>query len=203
MNDRTGEPAICEHLLLGVTGSLTALTMPHYVFLMRQTLARRVTVMMSEAATRYLPAYTMRLFANSPVYTDTNEIVDGVRVPHIELTEACDLFLIMPATANIIAKAAVGIADDLISTSIVACPAPVVMVPTMNGRMWESPVVRRNVRWARELGYHIIEPGHGYQLADMEPTLGVMPPLEFIIDDLRAIATGNGVATEKGVAGRG
>lgn len=175
---------LCDQLLVGVTGSPAALSMPQYVLMMRQTLARRVRVMMTDAAQRFVPAYTMRLFAGGWVFTNTHEVAEGVLVPHIELTSDIDLFLVMPTTANTLAKAAAGICDDLISTAIVACPAPVAMVPAMNTTMWRSRVVQRNVAVARELGYHVIDPGIGLQLADLEEGHGQMPPLEHILGGL-------------------
>jgi phosphopantothenoylcysteine synthetase/decarboxylase len=181
------EPLLCERLLLGVTGSPAALSMPQYVLMMRQSLATTVHVMMSRAAQRFVRPYTMRLFAGGWVYTDTHQVAGDVLVPHIDLTQDADLLLVMPATANLLGKAAHGICDDLISTAVVACPAPVVLVPTMNGTMWRSRAVQRNVGLARELGYHVIEPGIGLQLADMKEAPGVMPPLEHILGDLIGI----------------
>lgn len=186
----TVKPLLCDRIVVAVTGSPAALQMPQSVLMMRQTLAREVRVMMSPAAQRFLPAYPMRLFAGSPVFTDPDQIADGVAVPHLDLTRDADLMLVMPATANALAKAAHGICDDLISTTMVACPAPVVLVPTMNGAMWRSKVVRRNVATARELGYHVIEPGTGLQLADLADGPGVMPALEQIVPDLLAILAG-------------
>lgn len=180
---------LCQNLLVGVTGSPAALSMPQYVLLLRQTLARQVRVMMSRSAQRFVRPYTMRLFAGSWVYTDTHRAAGGVLVPHIELTADADLLLVMPATANIVAKAAGGICDDLISTAIVACPAPVVLVPAMNTTMWRSRVVQRNVAQARDLGYHVVDPGIGLQLADLQEGHGQMPPLEHILGELIEIVS--------------
>ena len=84
------------------------------------------------------------------------------------LTEGIDLLLVMPATANIIGKSAHGIYDDLVSTTICASDAPVVFVPMMHARMSSNRVVQRNMSLLRELGYHIIGPGGGQQLSDLE-----------------------------------
>lgn len=185
MTDTAASAAVlCERLLVGVTGSPASLSMPQHVLMLRQALVGRVDVMMTHAAQQFVLPDTMRRFADGRVYTDCSEISDDVSVPHIELTQAADLFLIMPATANIIGKAAAGICDDLISTSIVACPAPVVMVPAMNETMWRSAVVQRNVATIRELGYHVIDPGIGLQLADNDVGIGTMLPLEHILGDL-------------------
>jgi phosphopantothenoylcysteine synthetase/decarboxylase len=178
---------LCDNLLLGVAGSPAALFMPQYVLMMRQTLVKNVRVIMTRSAQRFVRPYTMRLFAGSWVYTDTHQVADEVLVPHIELTQDIDLLLVMPATANVIGKTAHGICDDLISTAIVASPAPVVLVPAMNETMWRSRAVQRNVDQARSLGYHIIDPGIGFQLADMKEASGAMPPLEHILCELIAI----------------
>ncbi|MEX2627021.1 MAG: flavoprotein [Ilumatobacteraceae bacterium] len=177
-------PLLCGELLVGLTGSPAVLAMPQYLLLLRQGMVGNVRVMMSRGAQRFLPPYTVRLFAGTWVHTDTHEIHDGYLVPHIALTQSADLLLVMPATANAIAKAAHGICDDLVSTAMVACTAPVVLVPAMNATMWTSRAVQRNVERARELGYHVIDPGEGLALSDLEPGTGLMPPLEHILTDL-------------------
>ena len=175
------KPLLGERMLVGITGSPSATTMPQYVLMMRRNLASEVRVMMSRGAQRFVKPYTMRLFAGGHVFTELDEIADGVQVPHIDLVAGIDMLLVMPATANIIGKAANGICDDLISTAIVACEAP------MNGAMWRSSAVRSNVERARGHGYHVIEPSIGLQLADGNEAVGVMPPLEHILDQLMAI----------------
>jgi phosphopantothenoylcysteine decarboxylase/phosphopantothenate--cysteine ligase len=184
LSETAGDPLLCERLLLAVTGSPAALAMPQNVLLLRQAFVRELHVIMSRGAQRFLRPYTMRLFAGSWVHTETHRVADGLLVPHLDLTEAIDLMLVMPATANAIGKAAHGICDDLVSTAIVASPAPVVLVPAMNGRMWGSRVVQHNVALARELGYHVVEPAVGFQLADLGESTGMMPPLEQILTEL-------------------
>jgi phosphopantothenoylcysteine decarboxylase/phosphopantothenate--cysteine ligase len=195
MAARTERPGVlCERALLALTGSPAVLAMPQYILVLRSALVGDLRVIMTAAATRFLPASSVRLFAGGAVRTDVDEVVDGVLVPHVELTDGIDLLLVMPATANIIGKAAHGICDDLVSTAIVASPAPVVLVPAMNERMWRSAVVERNVGLAREAGYHVIEPGVGFQLADAREATGTMPPLEHILDQLMGVVAGERVA---------
>ena len=179
---------LCDRLLLAVTGSPAALSMPQTVLMMRQALVGEVRVIMSHAATRFVRPYTMRLFAGGWVHTDTHSAAGGVLVPHIELTDGIDLMLVMPATANAIGKAANGICDDLVSSAVAACPAPVVLVPAMNGNMWRNRAVQRNVALARDTGYHVIEPGTGPQLADLREDGAWMPPVEQILGELVTIA---------------
>jgi len=183
----TGDPLLCDTMVVAVTGSPAALQMPHSILMMRQMLAREVRVMMSRSAQRFVRPYTMRLFAGGWVHTETHSMSGGVAVPHIDLTQDTDLMLVMPATANAVAKAAHGICDDLVSTAMVACPAPVVLVPTMNGSMWRSTVVQRNVGLARDMGYHVIEPGVGTQLSDLVDSVGTLPTIEQIVGELMSI----------------
>lgn len=186
-------PLLCDRMVLAITGSPAALSMPQTVLMLRQGLVGHVRVMMSAAACRLLRPSTMRLVAGDWVYTDLHPPQNRTLIPHLDLTADIDLFLVMPATANLVAKAAHGICDDLISTAIVACPAPVVLVPAMNETMWRSKVVQRNVGIAAELGYRVIDPGIGVQLADLRAGQGVMPPLEHFLDQLMDI-----VASAKG-----
>lgn len=178
---------LCARLLLAITGSPAALSMPQTVLMMRQALVGEVRVIMSRGATRFVRPYTMRLFAGSWVHTETHSTAGGVLVPHIDLTDGIDLMLVMPATANAIGKAANGICDDLVSSAITACVAPVVLVPSMNGHMWRNRVVQRNIALARDAGYHVLEPGSGPQLADLREEAGWMPPVEQILDELMTI----------------
>lgn len=176
-------------VLLGVTGSPAALVMPQQVLMLREALGCDVRVMMSSSAQRFVRPYTMRLFAGGWVHTDSHRVAGGVSIPHLDLTRDIDLLLVMPATANALAKAAHGIGDDLVSTAILASPAPVVLVPAMNGRMWTNRAVQRNVALAREVGYHVVEPGAGFQLSDGKEAIGLMPPLEHILGELGDVVT--------------
>jgi len=90
--------------LLGVTGSLEVLTVPDYLKLLREKIAERVYVMMSHSAKKFVTPYTLRLYSGNYVFSDSFDISHDVKVPHIELTQKCDMFVIMPATANIIAQ---------------------------------------------------------------------------------------------------
>jgi phosphopantothenoylcysteine synthetase/decarboxylase len=182
--------ALCGTLLLGITGSIAAVSMPSYIVFLRRGLVERVRVIMTESATRIIPPATLRTYCGGVVFVDSFAGEDSLNVPHIELTREADLFVIMPATANILAKAAHGIADDLLSTAIVASPAPVVFVPSMNEQMWINPAVKRNVELVRAHGYHVLDPVQGIEIADLQPTLGVMPPLDQIIGYLAEVLRG-------------
>lgn len=189
-------PLLGERVVVAVTGSPSAMTMPQYVLMMRRNLATEVRVMLSRGAQRFVSPYVMGLFAGDHVFTDVDDQHGEIQVPHIDLVRGIDLLLVMPTTANFIGKAANGICDDLISTALVACEAPVALVPAMNGAMWRSSPVQSNVERARGHGYHVIEPSIGLQLADGNEAVGTMPPLEHILDQLMAIVRGSAKTQE-------
>lgn len=178
---------LCDTLLLGVTGAISAASIPGQVLFLRRGLVGRIRVIMTASAARLVTPEALRAHAGGEVYLDTFESGGSVLVPHIELSRDADLFLVMPATANILAKAAHGIADDLLSSAVLASAAPVVFVPAMNGAMWSSRPVQANVALARGHGYHVLDPAPGIEVADLQPTHGGMPPLDYIIGRLAEI----------------
>jgi len=178
---------LCRSLLIGVTGSIAIPSIPGYIAFLRRGLVETVRVIMTESATRLVSVATMEAYSGHPVFVDSFGGEGGLYVPHIELTREADAFLVMPASANIIAKAALGLADDLLSTAILASPAPVVIVPCMNERMWFNAAVQRNVKTARENGYHVMEPVPGIEVADMQSNFGAMPPMQQIIGFLSEV----------------
>jgi phosphopantothenoylcysteine decarboxylase/phosphopantothenate--cysteine ligase len=113
---------------------------------------------MSKSATKFVTPFSLRVFSGNYVFVDLFEISEGIFLPHLQLARKADLFLIAPATANIIGKLAHGIADDLISTVAISARVPVAIVPHMNSDMWFSKSNQRNVALTKELGYHILEP---------------------------------------------
>lgn len=174
-----GKP--CRSLLLGVTGSIGSVFMPHFVYILRRYVADEVHVILSHAARAFVTPYALEIFSGNTVFTEGTERTERVRVPHIDLPRQADLFLVMPATANVLAKAAHGIADDLLTTALLACQAPVVFVPSMNASMWRHRAVTANAAACRALGYHVVPPGKGYAVSDMEMHEGAMAPIEEVI----------------------
>lgn len=171
----------CKKLLIGVTGSVGAVALPQYIRTLRLIFAREIQVIMSFSAKKFVKPYTIGLMSGNHVFTDTFDQYEPISVPHIELTRDIDIFLIIPATANVIGKAAHGICDDLITTSIIACQAPIVFVPSMNEVMWTNRVVQENVKKIRSYGYHVIDPTNGYEVSTMKRVNGAMPSLSQII----------------------
>jgi phosphopantothenoylcysteine decarboxylase/phosphopantothenate--cysteine ligase len=183
------EKFLVNNLLIGVTGSVAALVVPDYIRLFKESIAENIHVMMSHSAKKFITPYTLRLYSGNYVFTDSFDITDDIRVPHIELTRKCDMFLIMPATANIIGKAANGICDDLISSAIMAFTKPIVFVPSMNPTMWFNKANQKNVSILKELGHHVLSPSEGYEVADMKPSFGSMPEFETISNFLQDIVS--------------
>ncbi len=120
-----------------------------------------VRVAMTDSAKRFVTDLTFATLSENPVASSLFEDNELAGVAHIELARWCDVLLICPATANVIGKTANGLADDLVSTTIMATKAPVVFCPAMNSAMWENPVVQANVETLRKLGYEFVEPEWG------------------------------------------
>ncbi|MBU8907065.1 bifunctional phosphopantothenoylcysteine decarboxylase/phosphopantothenate--cysteine ligase CoaBC [Desertibacillus haloalkaliphilus] len=121
-----------------------------------------VKVMMTDSAQKFVTPLTFQTLSRQPVYVDTFDEKDPRGVAHIDLADWPDLILIAPATANMIGKLANGIADDMISTTLLATTAPVYVAPAMNVHMYEHPAVVKNLKTLASFGYQFIEPGEGY-----------------------------------------
>jgi phosphopantothenoylcysteine decarboxylase len=149
-----------RELLIGVTGGIAAYKTAALVSQLVQAGAG-VSVVMTESATKLVGPKTFEALTGRPVRTDTFEFGPGAH-PHIELAVAAELFCIVPATANVLAKAACGLADDLLSTVLLSFSGPVIFAPAMNNQMWEKPAVRRNVQRLRDDGCLFVDPEEGY-----------------------------------------
>lgn len=121
-----------------------------------------VTVAMTDAAQKFIAPLTFQALTARQVFTSTWDAANYHDPQHLRLTEAADLFIIAPATANIIGKIAGGLADDLVSTMVMSTDCPVLLAPAMNTRMWENPIVQRNMNVLRELNYKEVPPGEGW-----------------------------------------
>jgi phosphopantothenoylcysteine decarboxylase/phosphopantothenate--cysteine ligase len=154
---------------------------------MRIHFAGTVHVIMTRSARQFVTPYALSLVSGNPVFTDSFASAGEVRVPHIDLARRASLLLVMPATANILGKAAAGICDDLLSTTIVACQAPIVFVPNMNGAMWANRIVQQNVATLKGAGYFVIEPSQGLEVADWVYSSGAMPAFNSLVASLEVI----------------
>jgi len=148
------------HVVLGVTGGIAAYKAVEIVSRLRKCGAE-VHVIMTEAATQFVTELTFREISGQPVSVDMWAKVPHFHVEHIALAQLADVVLVAPATANILAKAANGIADDMLSTTLLATKAPVFFAPAMNTAMYEHPATQHNMDVLRARGAHILEPASG------------------------------------------
>lgn len=152
-----------KKIVLGVTGGIAAYKAAALTSKLVQKGAE-VHVIMTESAKKFITELTLQSLSRNPVYTDTFDERDASVVSHIHLADTADLVLVAPATANTIAKMAHGFADDMLTTTLLATTAPVMIAPAMNVHMYEHPAVVANMNTLHSRGVHFIEPGVG-QLA--------------------------------------
>lgn len=150
-----------KKILLCVTGGIAVFKAAALTSKLTQAGAL-VKVIMSESAMKFVTPLTFQALSRHDVYTDTFDEKDSAVIAHIDLADWADLVLVAPATANIIGKFANGLADDMISTTLLATTAPVWIAPAMNVHMYENPVVQKNMQTLKQLGYTFIEPGEGF-----------------------------------------
>jgi len=149
-----------KNVVIGVTGGIAAYKACELVSrLVKKNI--NVVVVMTKSATEFVAPYTFMTLSGNKVITDMFEIPQNFEVEHISVAKQADLFVVVPATANIIGKIAAGIADDFLSTTIMATKAPVLIAPAMNTNMWQNPIVKRNVAFLKETGYKFVSPASG------------------------------------------
>lgn len=148
-------------LIIGVSGGIAAYKSAALVSSLVQN-GYRVTVVMTRAARRFVGPATFRALSGRPVVTDSFDRRFPLG-PHIELAEQGDLLCVAPASADILSKAAAGLADDVLSTLLLSFTGPVLMAPAMNTAMWEKPAVARNIATLRADGVNFIGPQEGWQ----------------------------------------
>ncbi len=149
-----------ENIVLGVTGGIAAYKAAELVRLLVKEEAN-VHVVMTRNAQEFITSLTFQTLSGNPVATDPFVLIEERKIGHIALADLAELIVILPATANIIGKIANGIADDFLSTMVMASRAPVLFAPSMNVNMWENKAVQVNIQTLLERGYHFIEPGEG------------------------------------------
>lgn len=171
------------NIVIGVTGGISAYKACGLVSYLKSEGAN-VDVIMTKSATEFITPLTLETLSGNKVIIDMFECPDYRDVHHISLASKADLFVIVPATANIIGKVANGIADDMLSTTIMATKAPVVFAPAMNTNMYENPIVQNNIKKLKEYGYKFIEPSIGH-LACGVTAKGKLPKTEEIVKYLR------------------
>ena len=169
-----------KHVLLGVTGSIAAYKIANLASMLVK-LNADVHVIMTKNAEQFISPVTFETLTGNKVIDDTFERNSGYHVAHIAVAAEADIVMIAPATANVIAKLAHGIADDMLTSTMLACTAPILLSPAMNTHMYDNPVTQENMRKLESLGYQLIEPAAGH-LACGDTGKGKMPEPEMLLD---------------------
>lgn len=152
---------MAHELIVGVSGGIAAYKTAALVSSLVQS-GHGVSVVMTRAARKFIGPATFRALTGRPVVTDQFDPQHPLGA-HIELAEKADLFCVAPASAGLLAKAACGLADDLLSTLLLSFDGPILLAPAMNSAMWEKKSVQRNFATLREDGYQFIGPQEGWQ----------------------------------------
>lgn len=182
-------------LVLGVTGGIACYKAVELVRLLVKD-GFVVQVIMTRGAMEFVTPLTFQTLSGMPVATETFNLTQESEIGHINLADSADLFVIAPATANVIGKIAAGIADDLLTTVLMATKAPALIAPAMNIHMYENPILQENVRKLRRLGYHFIEPAEGYLACGYEGK-GRLPEPEKILEEIRRLLKKKDLVGEK------
>jgi len=176
-----------KEIILGVSGSIAAYKA---VLLLRELTARdaKVAVVMTAGAEHFVGPLTFRTLSGRPVLSNIFDPQSDDAVEHVALAERAHAFVVAPATANVLAKAAHGIADDFLTTLLLAARCPVLMAPAMDGGMWDHAAVAANVATLRERGVTVLEPEAG-ALASGQSGKGRLPEVESIVEEIERLLT--------------
>lgn len=172
-----------RHIVIGITGSVAAYKACELTSRLKQEGAD-VRIVMTRNAMEFIGPVTFRSLTGNPVYTYMFSNEDPLS--HVNLAEWLDVLVIAPATANIIGKISHGIADDLLTTLVLATQKPIIIAPAMNERMYLAKVVQENIEILKGRGYHIVEPETGF-LACGYTGKGRLAGVDKIIDEIRKV----------------
>jgi len=184
-----------KNILLGVTGGIAAYKIATLASMLKKQKAN-VKVIMTENATQFITPMTFETLTANKVYTDTFDRNFEFKVDHIELGKWADVFLIAPASADVIGKLANGIADDMLTTTALAMRCPIVVSPAMNTAMYENKIVKHNMMKLRTYGMEVILPASGH-LACGDVGAGKMPEPEMLLEYIKKASY-----SEKDLAGK-
>lgn len=184
-----------QTIVLGVTGSIAAYKIASLASMLVKQHAN-VHVIMTQNATNFINPITFETLTGHKCLVDTFDRNFEFQVEHVSLAKQADLMLIAPASANVIGKMAHGIADDMLTTTVLACKAPIYVSPAMNTNMYENPIVQDNLRILEKYGMKVIDPASGY-LACGDTGAGKMPEPETLFAYIEAE-----LAHEKDLAGK-
>lgn len=166
-------------VVLGVTGSIAAYKIANLASMLVK-LHADVNVVMTKNAANFINPITFETLTNNKCLVDTFDRNFQYNVEHVALAKRADLYMVAPASANVIGKIANGIADDMLTTTIMACKAPKLIAPAMNTNMFENPIVQDNIAKLKQYGYEIISPATGY-LACGDTGAGKLPSEEVLL----------------------
>lgn len=169
-----------KHIVLGVTGSIAAYKIASLASMLVKRQAD-VTVIMTPNATNFINPITFESLTGNKCLVDTFDRNFEFQVEHVSLAKQTDVVLVAPASANVIGKAAHGIADDMLTTTLLACTCPKIIAPAMNTRMYQNPVVQDNMKILERYGMEVIAPASGY-LACGDTGEGKMPEPEALLE---------------------
>ncbi len=176
-----------KKIVLGVAGGIAAYKAAEFARLLVKGEAD-VHVVMTSNAQKFVTPLTFQTLSGNPVVTDPFRLLEDTRIGHIALADLAEIVVILPATANIIGKMAHGIADDFLSTMVMATKAPILIVPSMNVNMWENPALQKNIQTLLERGCHLMEPGEG-ELACHWYGKGRLPDLNEVLEMMEDLLT--------------
>ena len=182
-------------VLLGVTGSIAAYKIAYLASALKK-LHAQVHVLMTQNATNFINPITFETLTGNKCLVDTFDRNFQFSVEHVSIAKQADVVMIAPASANVIGKLAHGIADDMLTTTIMACKCKKIVSPAMNTNMYENPIVQDNLAILQHYGYEVIEPASGY-LACGDRGAGKMPEPEMLLDYIL-----REIAKEKDLLGR-
>ena len=184
-NPRKNRPFSGRKVVLGITGSIAAYKACEIVSRLKEWGAE-VFVIMTDAATHFVTPLTFQTLSGNKIYLNLFHLPEKWELEHISLAERADLILIAPATANIIAKLAGGIADDLLSTTVLASEAPTLIAPAMHETMYKNSFTQANIEKLKEKGFKFIGPEYG-KLASGKSGVGRLASNDKIMDSVKDI----------------
>ncbi len=172
-----------KNILVGITGGIAAYKVCDLIRLLVKD-GFNVETIMTKNACQFITPLTLQTLTGNPVYNELFSLIKESQIGHISLADRADLIVVAPATANFLGKMAAGIADDLLTTTVLASKSPVLIVPSMNTNMWENPVVKDNVKRLKKY-YHVMEPAEGL-LACGVYGAGRLPEVDDIFEEIKS-----------------
>jgi phosphopantothenoylcysteine synthetase/decarboxylase len=179
------------NVLVGVTGGIAAYKAPGIIRRLREE-GHEVKAIATRAAFRFIPEETLSITTGKHIHTDKTWWEESGRVEHVSLARWADLLLVAPATADAMARAAIGLGDDLLSATILAGARQVLWAPAMNPEMWSNPVTERNVGTLKKWGHYFVGPAEGAMAsAEEEPGVGRLAEEAEIVAAAKKALSGN------------